>query len=201
MDLSAQIALLETDTFTGIRIAGIFLVFGVALFAFTTLGKTFSLISLLISFFLFFILVANYFIQKYKYSQKGYSTKIMTDLIVSIMIAAILLNVWMIYTVWYSEENNLTQVAKDIQQQVLLANKVNAQIINANLQAIKENRELILQNSRALGIPTDNMVEKNLQNTLQTHETIHQSLNTSNKLTELNRTKGIRTDAILASLS
>ena len=221
MDLSAQVTQLETDTLSAIRISGIFIVFGVALFAFTDKGKTFSLISLFVSLLLFFSLVTNYLIRKYDFAHKGFNTTTLTDVIVYIMVGVILLNIWMIYQVWKTDETSLTQVAKDIQEQVSLANKVNAQIIQGNLAAIQENRQLISKASEALGFPVEpnqtsisdsrnagfpfggnfNKIQTGMKGAIQTHGTIDQALQTTSGLKQIEQARGTRTNAVLASIA
>ena len=115
-------AILEADTLTYIRVVGIFLVFSVALFAFTDKGKTFCLISLLISLILSITITIYYFRERSRISKFGFYTKLPIDILMYIMIGVIVFNIWIIYEVWYTESVSLAKIAVDIEEEVKQAN-------------------------------------------------------------------------------
>jgi hypothetical protein len=226
-DIPAQIVLLQNDTLSTLRIAGIFLVLSVAIFSYTAAGKYFAIFSLLLSLALFALAVFNYFYKRQQFAAKGYYPTLMTDIIVLITVFVILLNIWMIYEVWRTKPSNIGEIAEQIQNEVSNANKVNAQIIQSNLTAIKENRRLITKAAEALGFPADEVspspsssfntqegkgstsnilgraddIGSRMQQAIYTHDIINQSLKTTGQLKDLNKTKGIQMGAVLAAVA
>lgn len=114
-----------------IRVAGIFFVGGIALFNFTNLGKEFSIISLLIALVLIISSLVEFYYQKH---ENGIHTKTVTDVLAYVMVVIALLIVWVIYTVWHSEQTTLQSIAKEIEREVDITN---AQLMK-NIQQLDE---------------------------------------------------------------
>lgn len=111
-------ALLEADTLTYIRTAGIFLVFCVALFNFTDMGKAFSMVSLLISFILFTTVIVYYFNEKKKLADRGISSRPVIDIMMYSMVAVVLLILWILWVVWETTPISIGQIAKEIEDKI-----------------------------------------------------------------------------------
>jgi len=133
-------AILESDTLTYIRVMGIFLVASIALFSFTDKGKIFSLISGLISLILGITITVYYFTERSRLSKFGFYTKSAVDILMYVMIAVIILNIWILYEVWNTDQVSLTKIAADIEEQVKQANiqdiakQIEKQVELSNLQ-------------------------------------------------------------------
>lgn len=136
--------LLEGDTLELIRIQGIFLVLSIAIFAFTTRGKAFSIISLLISLTINVTLVINYYVERARIAKLGFYPKRITEIIAVIMTIVALFTLWILYEVWNTPQATpLSKIAEDIETKIDESNKVNAQQLTENLKQIEENRKLI----------------------------------------------------------
>jgi len=136
--------LLESDTLELVRIQGIFLVFSLAVFSFTTKGKWFSIISLLISLAINITLVVNYYTERARIAKLGFYPKRITEIIAVIMVVVALFTLWILYEVWNTAPATpLSKIAEDIEIKIDESNKVNAQQLTENLKQIEENRKLI----------------------------------------------------------
>jgi hypothetical protein len=136
--------ILEGDTLELIRTQGIFLVFSVAIFQFTSRGKVFSLISLLISLTINITLVINYYIERSRIVKLGFYPKMVTEIIMILMIFVFFFTLWIMYEVWNSNPVvPLTELAEEIENKIDVANKANVAQLNENLKQIEENRKLV----------------------------------------------------------
>lgn len=116
--------LLEADTYLLIRILGIFLVASIAFISFTSQGKIFSIISLLISFAINVTLIINYYVEKDRLSGLGFYPKTITEIIVIIMIFVALFTLWILYEVMQTEPVSLATIAKDIETKMSQNNAI-----------------------------------------------------------------------------
>ena len=110
--------LLESDTLELIRILAIFLVFAIALFSFTTSGKIFCIISLLISFTINVTLVINYYIERNRIIKLGFYPKRIVEIVVFIMIIVALFTLWILYEVIQTEPVSLSSIAENIENKM-----------------------------------------------------------------------------------
>ena len=111
--------LLEADILLFIRIQTIFLAIGIAAFSFTKRGKMFSIISLIISLLLGVTLIIYYFMEKHRISKFDFAPRSVVSVIVSIMVAVVAFNVWMIYEVWHTEDAiSLNEMVRGIESRM-----------------------------------------------------------------------------------
>jgi hypothetical protein len=171
-----QAALLETTTLELIRTQGIFLIGSVALYQFTSQGKTFSIIFLLISLAINTILLGYYYAERSKITRLGQAPRTFVDLIVIIMFFVFFLTIWIIYEVAQTEPAaSLVKLAEEIEQRIDVANE----------RQIEENRKIV----QDLG--------KLSPNVFQRKAPIPPILN----LEALNRNKNVANNAAIASIS
>lgn len=116
--------LLEEDTYSLIRVLGIFIVLAVAIFSFTSQGKMFSIISLLISFAINVTLIVNYYMERDRIAKLGCYPKTITEIIVVIMISVALFTLWILYEVTNSEPVSLATIARGIENKMKETNAV-----------------------------------------------------------------------------
>ena len=83
-----------------ISVFGIFLIVGVALFNFTDLGKTFSIIAYIIALVLITILLGDYFNERNRLKREGQEIRPALDLLAAAMIGVWALVVWILYELW-----------------------------------------------------------------------------------------------------
>ena len=127
-----------------LRVAGIFFVGGIALFNFTKMGKYFSIISLLISLILIIAAVINYFIEKNRIAKLGFSPRKLIDILAYVMIGIAILNIWVIWEVFHTEQTSLGDIAREIEQEVDAANaELISNIRELDEKIIAGNQELI----------------------------------------------------------
>lgn len=134
---------LEVLFLTNIRSVTVLFVAGLALFNFTNLGKTFSIISLLGAFILLFTILADYFIQRKRISDLGFYPRAVIDIIAFVMVGVILLILWIIYTVWNQEPTSIGDLAKEVESEIQKANR-------ELIESIKDVNEKILLTNQAL---------------------------------------------------
>jgi len=138
MSEDADLALLlEADTYLLIRVLGIFLIGSIAFITFTSKGKIFSIISLLISFAINVTLIVNYYMEKDRIAKLGFYPKTITEIIVIIMIFVALFTLWILYEVMQTEPVSLATIAKDIETKM------------------SENNAIYLENLRSLSGKSD----------------------------------------------
>lgn len=203
-DLSA---ILEADTLTYIRTAGIFLVFCVALFNFTDTGKAFSIISLLISLVLFVSITVYYFHERNRIFPLGFKPKPLMDVLMFTMIAVIILILWILYTVWNTQPTSLSQIAKEIEEKIDESNKAQIDSLKTNLNAIERNKELISQTPTisSQNLETfkarDDLVSQNIAQRIQSQKGISEATKNFINLGKHTDIKNMGGNAILASIS
>ena len=111
--------ILEADILMFIRIQSVFIVLGVAIFNFTKMGKWFSIISLIISLLLGITLIGYYFMEKHRISKFGFAPRSVLTVIISIMVAVVAFNIWIIYEVWRTEPAiSLNEMVRGIEQRM-----------------------------------------------------------------------------------
>lgn len=143
--------LLEADTLELIRVQGIFLVLSIAIFAFTTRGKIFSIISLLISFAINITMVINYYMERNRIAKLGFYPKRITDIIAFIMFIVAIFTLWILYEVIQTEPVSLATIAKDIENKMIENNKIHT-----------ENLKELLLGKESLPKETNGTISKNL---------------------------------------
>src|SRR5436190_2168053 len=95
-----EATLLETETLELIRTQGIFLIGAIAIYAFTSCGKAFSLIFLVISLAINALLLGNYYVERQRISRLKRAPRRYIDIIALIMLFVFFLTMWIIYEVW-----------------------------------------------------------------------------------------------------
>lgn len=156
MDNLDYAAILENDFLTAIRTVSIFFVAGIALFNFTSSGKNFSIISLLLSIILLIAVDADYFIERNRIRELGFTPRIVIDIIAFAIIAVILLLIWILYSVYMTPQRSLSNIAKEVEEEI------EKEIEGTNLQIVKSIKEL----EERLLITNKNLIEsiKNINN-------------------------------------
>ena len=129
--MSDLAAILESNVLTYIRVLGIFLIGSVALFNFSSWGKSFSLIALIIALLLSIALVVDYFVERYRIARLGFFPRKIVDILMFIMIGVIVLIVWIIFSVYHTEPISLTSLAREIEDKIEEVNRSNLAYLQA----------------------------------------------------------------------
>jgi hypothetical protein len=205
--------LLESDTLELVRIQGIFLVASFALFAFSSKGKVFSIISLLISFTINITLVINYYMERNRIGKLGFYPKRITEIIAVIMIIVALFTLWILYEVWRTPPaTSIGKLVEDIETKIEDSNKVNAAQLNENLKQIEDNRKLIESLNGNINGNIPNGKRETLKRSLTNKQDLSKILSSDQtqklsgqnallKLENVNRNKTIATDSVLAAVA
>jgi hypothetical protein len=94
----------ETDRFedlllSWIRTVTIFFIAGVALYHFTNFGKSYAIISFMLSLVLTVTMVVDYIVRRNELTSKGYTVRLPLDIMISVMIVTVALILWIIWEV------------------------------------------------------------------------------------------------------
>lgn len=135
--------LLENNVLQELRTIFVIFVLSVAVFNFTNLGKTFSIICLLGAFILLFTVIADYFIERRRISEFGFFPRPVVDIIAFVMIGVLLLILWILITVWNQEPTSIGDLAKEVETEIQKANR-------ELIESIKDVNEKILLTNQAL---------------------------------------------------
>ena len=137
-------ALLENNFLASVRTVTVLFVASIALFSFTSLGKTFSIISLSIALVLLFALVADYFIERNRIAQQGFFPRAIVDIIAFALVGVVLLLLWILYEVYNTEQTSLSDLAKEVEKEVERANTQLVETVkNIENAIISTNKDLI----------------------------------------------------------
>ena len=152
-----EATLLEGETLELIRTQGIFLVFAIALYSFSPMGKVFSIISLLIALSINALLLGNYYVERSRISQLGQTPRKFIDIIVILMIAVFSFTLWILYEVWKMEPAaSLVKLAEDIEKRIDIANEKQieeSEKIVQQLSSLNGNKYIIPTPSKKSRLP------------------------------------------------
>lgn len=119
MDLAAE---LENNFLAFIRTSSVFFVGAIALFNFTSSGKSFSLISIIIAIILLTAVTVDYFVERSKIAALGFFPRTIIDILAFALIGVLLLLWWIFYSIWTTPETSLGDLAREVEKEVQSAN-------------------------------------------------------------------------------
>jgi hypothetical protein len=154
----SEAEILENNALSYLRIIGIFLVVGIGVFNFTDSGKSFSLISLIISLILSIVVTVDYFKERQRISALGITPRKVVDILMFTMIGVILFICWIIYEVWRTEQTSLSKLVKEIEQKIDETNATNLAILKAGISSVKGDTKPITE--IAANISSQNVISE-----------------------------------------
>jgi len=204
-------AILENDVLTYLRVIGLFLVLGVALFNFTESGKSFSLIALIIFLILLIVITFEYFKERNKIIELGFFPRKVIDILMFTMIGVIILTCWIIYEVWNTEQTSLLKLTQDIDTKVQEISTIDLEILKREINSSNKQSGVGQEQGQELGLgqkqgqelgleqkqrqERQNLINKN------TIKNIKEKFQKVNKIQEAENKRNIINTSLLASVS